>query len=74
MNRSLDSGNETMRTDATHSDVHNNVHHVMKRVEPINVLAGIKEVESDQLPSYLKHPPSPPVRLKSRYVITVFNY
>ena len=65
--RSLDSGNETMGTDAMHSHTTQIGHRGTKRIEPINVLAGIKEADPEPLPSYMKHPPSPPVRLRSRY-------
>ncbi|XP_065059141.1 serine/threonine-protein kinase PLK4-like isoform X2 [Rhopilema esculentum] len=62
---SMDSGNETMRTEATNTD-HRQMANQTKRPEPLTVLTGIKEIESEPLPPYLKHPPSPPVRLRSR--------
>eukprot|EP00795_Rhopilema_esculentum_P000695 gene695-10403_t len=65
---SMDSGNETMRTEATNTD-HRQMANQTKRPEPLTVLTGIKEIESEPLPPYLKHPPSPPVRLRSRYLI-----
>ena len=65
--RSLDSGNETMGTDAMHCETGHIGNHGTKQSGLMNVLAGIKETDQETLPPYMKHPPSPPVRLRSRY-------
>ena len=56
-----------MRTDGMHSESTQMGQHGVKRNELINVLAGINEADPEILPPYMKHPPSPPVRLRSRY-------
>ena len=65
--RSLDSGNETMGTDAIHCETAHIGNHGTKQSGLMNVLVGIKETDQETLPPYMKHPPSPPVRLRSRY-------
>ena len=62
-----------MRTDAVHSETGHTGHHGIKHAEIVNVLAGIKEADPETLPPYMKHPPSPPVRLRSRYEICKRN-
>ena len=64
--RSIDSGNETMKTDLTNTDSRN-IRQV-KRLESKNVLTGIREADPETSMRFLKHPPSPPVRLRSRSV------
>eukprot|EP00794_Sanderia_malayensis_P006890 gene6890-7668_t len=64
MNYSFDSGNVTMGTETTSSDTRSTAKHC-RRPPSLNVLEGIGEKEDEYVSNCMKHPPSPPVRLRS---------